>query len=158
NTSTNTSTDRFQYGYNQDSDRLYRQNLVDSVFSELYGYDALRQLTGFQRGTLNSTHDGLTGSASRSQSWSPDALGNFSSVTSDSTTQTRSHNQQNEITAISGAGTVSYDANGNLTADGSGQSYVYDAWNRLVAVMQSSTTVASYSYDGLGQRVTATHG
>jgi len=158
NATTGVSTDRFQMGYNPDSDVLYRQNLVDAVMSELYGYDNLHQLTSFQRGTLNSTHNGLVGAATHSQSWSPDALGNFNSVTTDGTTQTRTANQQNEITSISGAGTVTYDANGNITADGSGNTYVYDAWNQLVAVKNGGTTVAAYGYDGLGRRITETHG
>jgi RHS repeat-associated protein len=158
NGTTGTSTDRFQYGYNQDSDVLYRQNLVDAVMSELYTYDNLNQLTSFQRGTLNSTKTGLTGSASRSQNWSPDALGNFTSVTTNGTAQTRSANQQNEYTSISGSGTITYDANGNITADGSGNTYVYDAWNRLVTVKNGSTTLASYGYDGLDRRISETHG
>jgi RHS repeat-associated protein len=158
NTSTSTSTDRFQYGYDRDSDLLWRNNLVNAGFGELYAYDALNQLTSFQRGTLNGTHTGLVGSASRSQSWSPDALGNFTSVVTNGTTQTRAHNQQNEITSLSGAGTVSYDANGNTTADGSGNTYVYDAWDRLVAVKNGGTTLAAYGYNGLGERVTETHG
>ena len=95
---------------------------------------------------------------SHSQSWSPDALGNFNSVVTDGTTQTRTHNQQNEITSISGSGAVTYDANGNATADGTGKTFVYDAWNRLVAVKNGSTTLAAYGYDGLGRRVTETHG
>jgi len=158
NATTATSTDRFQYGYNQDSDVLYRQNLVDAAMSELYTYDNLSQLTSFQRGTLNSTKTGISGTASRSQSWSPDALGNFTSVTTNGTAQTRTANQQNEYTSISGSGTITYDANGNLTADGSGNSFVYDAWNRLVAVQNNGTTVASYTYDGLGRRITQTEG
>ncbi len=158
NGTTGTSVDRNQYGYNQDGDVLYRQNLADAAMSELYSYDNLHQLTSFQRGTLNATHNGLVGSASRSQSWSPDALGNFNSVTTNGTQQTRTANQQNEITGISGSGTITYDANGNLTADGSGNTYVYDAWNRLVAVKNGSTTLASYGYNGLGQRITETHG
>ncbi len=158
NSSTGVSVDRVQYGYDADGNVLYQQNLVDAVFSELYTYDSLNQLRTFERGTLNSTHTGLVGSATESQSWSPDALGNFDSVTTDGTTQTRTANQQNEITSISGAGTVSYDANGNLTADGSGNGYVYDAWNRLVAINNGSTTLASYSYDGFGRRITQTDG
>jgi RHS repeat-associated protein len=158
NTSTSTSTDRFQYGYDRDGNVLWRNNLVNTAFGELYAYDNLNQLTSFQRGTLNSTHTGLLGSASRSQSWSPDALGNFSGVTTNGTQQTRTANQQNEITSISGAGAITYDANGNTTADGSGNSYAYDAWNRLVAVKSGSTTVASYAYDGLGNRVSVTEG
>jgi len=73
-------------------------------------------------------------------------------------TQTRTTNQQNEITSISGAGAVTYDANGNVTADGSGNSYVYDAWNRLVKVNNGGSTLAAYGYDGLGRRITETHG
>src|SRR5262249_23622386 len=102
-TTTATSTDRFQYGYNADADVLYRQNLVDSVMSELYSYDNLHQLTSFQRGTLNAAHTGLTGSASRSQGWTLDAQGNMTQVTTDGTSQMRIHNQQNEIAAIVGA-------------------------------------------------------
>jgi len=158
NTTTQTSTDNLQYGYDQDSDVLYRQNLVDAVMSELYTYDNLHQLASFQRGTLNSTKTGISGTPSRSQSWTPDALGNFTGVTTNSTTQTRAANQQNEYTSISGSGTITYDANGNITADGSGNTYVYDAWNRLVAVKNGSTTLAAYGYDGLDRRITETHG
>jgi RHS repeat-associated protein len=158
NTNTATSTDRFQYGYDRDSNVLWRNNLVNAAFGELYAYDSLNQLTSFQRGTLNSTHIGLVGSASRSQSWSPDALGNFTGVTTNGSTQTRAHNQQNEYTSISGAGSITYDANGNTTADGSGNTYVYDAWNRLVVVKNGGTTLAAYGYNGWGERVTETHG
>jgi RHS repeat-associated protein len=156
NTTTKISTDRFQYGYNQDSDALYKQNLVDAAMSELYQYDNLHQLTNFQRGTLNSTHNGIVGSPSASQSWSPDALGNFTSVTTNSNTQTRTANQQNEITSISGQSAPTYDANGNLTADGTGNTYFYNAWNQLVTVKNNGTTVASYGYDGLDRRITQT--
>jgi RHS repeat-associated protein len=158
NTTTQTSTDNFAYGYNQDGDVLYKQNLVDAVMSELYQYDNLHQLISFARGTLNSTDTAIVGTASATQSWSPDALGNFNSVTTNGTTQTRTANQQNEITSISGAGTVTYDANGNITADGSGNTYVYDAWNRLVAVKNGGTILAAYGYNGLGERVNETHG
>src|SRR5262245_15003844 len=104
-TSNGTHTDRFQYGYDRDANRTYRENLVDATFSELYAYDSLNQLSSFQRGTLNGTKDGITGTPTRSQSWDPDALGNFDGVTTDGSTQTRSHNKQNEITSVSGATT-----------------------------------------------------
>ncbi len=158
NTSGPTTLDHFQYGYDQMGNRLYRDNLVNTAFGELYAYDALNQLTSFDRGTLNGTKTGLTGSASRAQDWDYDALGNWDSLTTDSSTQTRSANKQNEITNISGATTPSYDANGNMTQAESGLRYVYDAWNRLVAVKDSpgTTTLKTYSYDGLNRRVTET--
>jgi RHS repeat-associated protein len=160
-TSTGTATDRFQYGYDRDSNRLYRSNLVNSAFSELYhangsgnGYDNLNQLTVFARGTLNGSNDTIA-SPSHRLSWSLDALGNFSSVTTDGTPQSRTHNQQNQVTAV-GSATLTFDANGNLTTDQNGQTYVYDAWNQLVAVKSGSTTLASYGYDPLGRRITET--
>jgi RHS repeat-associated protein len=170
-TSTGTATDRFQYGYDRDSSALYRNNLVNTAFGELYhasgagnGYDPLNQLSGFLRGVLSAS--GGTGtpldtisSPSHSQSWSPDPMGNFSGVTTDGTTQTRTHNQQNEITSVSSLTTPTYDTNGNLTKDEQGQTYKYDAWNRLVQVKNSNNTViASYSYDGLTRCISETHG
>jgi RHS repeat-associated protein len=155
---TGTSTDDFLDGYDADGDVLYRQNAVDAAFSELYQYDNLNQLTSYQRGTLNAAKTGLVGSPSDSQGWNLDAMGNFNAVTTNGAQQTRTANQQNEITSISGAGAVSYDANGNLTADGSGNTYTYDAWNRLASVSSGGTVVASYAYNALGERVSETHG
>ena len=58
-TSTGAATDRFQYGYDQDGNVLYRNNLVNTSFGELYhangssnGYDNLNRLTNFARGVL----------------------------------------------------------------------------------------------------------
>ena len=158
-TSGGTAKDRRQSGYDRDSNRMYADNLVDSTRSELYAYDGLNQLTSFQRGTLNGTKTGLTGAASRAQSWDFDALGNFDSQTSDGTAQTRGHNKQNEITSVSGATTPTFDANGNLTTDETGRTFKYDAWNRLVEVRNSgSTLLATYRYDALGRRVRETRG
>ncbi len=109
-TSDGTNRDRVKYGYDRDSNRLWRDNLVNTAFGELYSYDSLNELTSFQRGTLNGSKDGLTGSAARAQSWNLDALGNFATQTTDGTAQTRSHNQQNQITAVSGGTTPTYDA------------------------------------------------
>ena len=157
-TTTSASVDDYQYGYDPDGDVLYKENMIDAALSQLFGYNNLQELTSFEQGTLNHDKTGLTGSASASQSWSPDALGNFTSSTTNGTTQTEAVNQQNQITAISDVGTTSYDGNGNMTADGSGNTYIYDAWNRLVVVNSGDSSVATYSYDGTGRRITETHG
>ncbi len=157
-TTTSSTVDYYQYGYDADGNVLYSDNLVDAVFSELYTYNNLNELTSFERGTLTSPLDAISGTPTASQSWDLDALGNFTSVTTNGTTVDNTANQQNEYTAL-GSATPTYDANGNMTTDETGQQYVYDAWNRLVAVKDSSGDVeASYSYDGLGRRVTETHG
>ncbi len=149
--------DRFQYGYDRDSNRLWRDNLVNSAFGELYSYDNLNQITSFDRGTLNANKNGITGSPQRQQGWDFDALGNFDSVTTDGNAQTRSHNEQNEITSISGATTPTYDANGNMTGDETGRKFVCDAFNRLVTVKDSGNNVLeSFAYDDVNRRVSTT--
>jgi len=127
-------TDRFQYGYDADGNPLYRDNLVNSAFGELYhangpsnGYDGLNQLTAFSRGALNTTKDSVM-APSHVQSWSLDSVGNWASFSSDSTLQTRMDNLDNEITMLSAGTNPSYDADGNTTRDDSGNTYVYDAW------------------------------
>src|SRR5262249_25978909 len=109
------TTDRFQYGDDRDSNRLWRGNPGEPAVGGMSGDDNRNQVASFDRGTLNGTKTGLTGSASRSQDWDYDALGNWDSVTTDASTQTRTANSQNEITSVSGATTPTYDANGNMT-------------------------------------------
>ncbi len=150
--------DRFAYGHDRNGNRLYEENLLDTGKSELYhaggGYDALNRLGEFSRGTLNGTKDGLTGSASRSQEWSLDALGNWDSVTDEtSTTQTRTHDSQNRITGVSGATTPEHSANGEMTRDETGNYLVYDAWGRLVEVNDGSAVISAYAYDALTRRI-----
>ena len=60
---------KFGYGYSPASNRLYQEDLLTATASELYGYDALHRLASFQRGTLNANKDGITGTATREQTW-----------------------------------------------------------------------------------------
>jgi RHS repeat-associated protein len=143
NTNTGKTTDEFQYSYDRDSNALTRSNLVDAVFSEQYSYDGFNQLTSFSR---NNGH---------SQSWKLDALGNWTSVTTDGSTQKRTANAQNQYTSVSSGATPTYDNNGNLTTDPTnGNTYVYDAWNRLVGVKNGGNTLTSNTYDALNRRIT----
>ena len=45
-----------------------------------------------------------------------------------------------------------YDLKGNLTDDGEGLFYAYDAWNRLTSVSDSTGTLVTYELDALGRR------
>jgi RHS repeat-associated protein len=152
--SSGTAIDDISYGYDNDGNVLYEQNNVLPGQSQLFTYDGLNRLTGYSQGTLNSSKTGMT-STSASESWQLDALGNWKSSTQGSTTTTRSNNAENEATTI-GTATLGYDADGNTTTE-SGQQFVYDAWNRLVAVKdRNGDMIASYSYDALGRRMTQT--
>ena len=149
--------DRYQYGYDRSGNRMSKNNLVDSALSELYGYDNLNQLTSFSRGVLSDANsDGLfdtVASSSRTQAWNLDALGNWSTLTTNSTGQSRTHNAQNQVTGV-GSTSLTYDANGSMTADESSRVFVYDAWNRLAAVRNSSNSpIVTYSIDALGRRI-----
>jgi RHS repeat-associated protein len=65
-------------------------------------------------------------------------------------------NTLDQYTAV-GSVTPSYDGNGNLTFDGT-FTYGYDAENRMTSVMQGSTGVATYAFDGQGRRKLKTVG
>jgi YD repeat-containing protein len=138
------AVEHLQYTYDRNGNRLSRVNLLNSELSESHSHDNLNQLIGFARGE-------------HSRSWDYDAQGNWQSVVTDGSVQTRTHNAQNEITGISGAMIPTYDANGNLTRDEVGRQFVYDAWNRLVEVRDDSgETVKRYAYDGMQRRVQET--
>jgi RHS repeat-associated protein len=135
------AVDRYQYSYDRNGNRTAETNSLNSNLNETYGYDSLNQLTNFS--TTGNT-----------KSWDFDALGNWDGVTTNGTTQTRTHNRQNEITAVSGQTSPVFDANGNMTTDETGKQYVYDAWNRLKIVKNSGgTTLVTYAYDPLTRRV-----
>jgi RHS repeat-associated protein len=63
----------------------------------------------------------------------------------------------NNLDQYTSAGTAnySYDADGNLTS-GAGWTYTYDDDNRLISMFDATDTW-TYQYDGLGNRVSATH-
>jgi RHS repeat-associated protein len=159
NNTTATATDDFKYGYDRNSNVLWRTNEINHNFDELYhangsgnGYDNLNQLTSFARGTLNASHDTIS-SPSHSINYTLDAEGNFSSTQTDGgASVSNTFNKQNEETAA-GTSSLTFDANGNLTTDDQGHALAYDAWNRLVTVKSGSTTLTSYQYDALGRRI-----
>jgi RHS repeat-associated protein len=168
NTSTGTATDRFQYGYDRDSNALWRNNVVNTAFGELYhtsgagnGYDGLNQLTAFSRGVMSSSgNNGILdtiASPTHSQSYNMDGLGNFTSVTTDGTPVTRTNNQQNETTAV-GSANLAYDKNGNTTTDDQGHTLLWDAWNRPVTIKSGTTVLETYAYDALNRRTVESSG
>ncbi len=144
----------FVYVYDNEGHRLSQMNQTDSTDSETYTYDAIDRLTGFDVGTLSGGT--IHSPPLIAESYNLDAVGNWSGVTSNGVTQTRTHNAVNEIATISGAPNPTYDANGNLLGDGR-YSYFYDAQDRITAVTRDSDSavVGQYAYDALGRRIVA---
>jgi RHS repeat-associated protein len=161
--------DQFDYAYDNGGNRLYRENAVNSAFSELYHsntasagaeYDGLSRLTQWRRGTLSQDKSQIT-SASKYQSYLLDGLGNWDIFNDNGTTQTRTNNTANEILTLADTTGPAYDLAGNMTNDAQSHTYRYDAWNRLTAVysdLAMTTTVATYKYDGRNYRIAKTVG
>jgi len=164
-----TAVVQVKHGYDRVGNRLYREDVAATSagksFDELYAYDGMNQLIDMQRGKLNATKNGLT-TKNGQENFAFDATGNWSTYKQDATgagftlTQPRTHNKANEIVTIAGASTyTASDANGNMTKCVKPNNWsaaftlVYDAWNRLVIVKDSETTVATYGYNGLNHRV-----
>jgi RHS repeat-associated protein len=163
---TTTDVERIQYGFDRAGNRMWRKNPVAPAgFDEAYEYDGLYQLGDMRRGNLNVNRTTVGGVPVWEETWSYDSAGNWKEYTTrvgggDPTVQTRDHNKANEITFINEANTtVGYDGAGNMTVmpkvgtPGTAQQNTWDAWNRLVKVMQGTTTVGKYAYDGLTRRV-----
>jgi RHS repeat-associated protein len=153
-------------------DEAHAQSPVVDNEDNYYWYDRLQQVKERQRGNLTGTAPDYTGidNLQQEEDWTYDATGNWTSYSNPSNasgdTQTRIHNTANEITEISAtAGDVNpiFDPTGNMLTlpkepGISTEQYdlVWDAWNRLVAVRDGSTMVASYTYDGQTRRLTKT--
>src|SRR5262249_23571486 len=83
-----------------------------------------------------------------------DVASNRTSELVGTTTTISTPNVANEIVSQSGGTnrTLTYDANGNLTNDGSKRTFEWDAANRLVAINYTGTNNRSeFSYDGLSR-------
>ncbi|MEZ6131585.1 MAG: hypothetical protein R3C59_23185 [Planctomycetaceae bacterium] len=166
--------DRIKYGYDRSGSRLWRENVVarslSKEFDEKYVYDQIQRLQEMGRGTLNSGHSALT-SKTFAQDWLLDETGNWEGFKQDDNgngtwdlNQSRTSNDVNEITDITETAgsswvTPAYSAAGNMTTmpqpatPTSSYTATYDAWNRLVKIVDGSNTVAEYQYDGAKRRI-----
>ena len=106
-------------------------NALNPDLSETYQYDALGRLTEW---AVNGVEQ---------QTWALDALGNDLS--------TGTYDAANEETPTQGSS--GYDAAGNMTTLQSGDTAVYDAWNRMTEVDNGSEIVEKYGYGGTNRRI-----
>ncbi len=169
-TGSTADVDRIHYAYDYAGNRTYRD--IDSAIyatnnlDQAYTYDGLHRLLTSQVGTLSGTT--ISGTPASEEDWTLDALGNWPAYVqkaSGTTTlnQTRTASAANEISGISASvgptwATPAYDLAGNMTtipkpaALTSSFTAAYDAWNRMVSIVDGTNTVAVYQYDGLNRR------
>jgi len=138
---------------------------TSTVYTTSYGYDALNRVTGVSwdnaalqtaptAGNVSFTHTYDATDRRIAQSATDNSWMYYPASVSSSTSYTS--NALNQYSAV-GAVTPTYDANGNLTYDGT-FTYAYDAENRLTSIQQGATTVATYAYDAQGRRKSKTVG
>ena len=175
-TGSNVDLDRIRYGYDRAGNRIWRENPVATSFSkefdEIYSYDALHRLKDMARGRLNTAKTALT-STTFAQCWTLDSTGNWKGFREDDSgngtwdlVQARTANDVNEIAGITnsvGAAWVqpAYSPAGNMTTmpqpndPTNGYTATYDAWNRLVKIVDTPTsnTVCEYAYDGARRQI-----
>jgi len=174
NSSTGTPIDAWQWGFNEASNRTWKNNLVAaSGQDEAYAYDGLYQVKSDALGTLNTNRTSIGGVPTEDEDFIYDPVGNWLAYQkgvngSPVLDQSRSSNRDNQLTQIDGSSEgIEYDRAGNATKirPGTGGDWAkhfavtWDAWNRIVEVKdETDTSVQKNAYDGLTRRITKESG
>jgi RHS repeat-associated protein len=138
------------YAYDNEGNKKYEQKLQDTTHSEAYLYDAAYRLINYAVGTLVGSS---VPAPSTQTSYSLDPVGNWNSKTTNSVTQTRSYNADDELIKINSTN-LTYSSDGNPLNDGT-YAYTYDEENRLTKItrLSDSAIVGQYLYDAFSRRV-----
>ena len=145
-----TSIVNIAYQYDKNGNITKETNLLDNSYIT-YDYDSINQLTAEKyynsAGTLTKQitykyeiqYGGLLGNRTErtvTEGGTP-------------TTTTYRYNAANELTSVNNV-TYTFDANGNMT-QGS-RTYVYNAENQLIQIIDGGSTIAQYEYNEQGLR------
>ena len=122
---------------------------ITGDYTQSFGYDDLNRITSFS-GSWGSGSYGYSSTGNRTNK----------AVAGSSTTYTYS-GSNNRLTSTTGgeAATYGYSAQGDLTSlTTGGQSYIlgWDGLHRMSSYKQGANTLASFTYDGDGNRLTKT--
>src|SRR5437667_1134753 len=133
-----TPFEAISYTYDANGNRISQ---TDSSGTSSYGYDPLNRL-------ISAAYPGTYGT----WSWEYDAVGNRTQQqVAPAVPTTYTYDGNNRLTQA-GAVVYSYDANGNLTGTSAGQSFRYDAFDRMTQAASTGGTV-TYSYNGDGLKI-----
>jgi|GEM_PF-872552 len=144
-----TTVQDLSYTYDLASNISGITDTLDIARNQTLDYDVLHRLTDA---------DGVYGDID----YVYDAVGNRTSrvvtdggVTTDTLTYAGTSNRLLTVATGGATRTVTYTANGNITTDsrGSGFDYLYNHANRMHEVKENAATVATYTYNDMGQRV-----
>jgi len=158
----------YSYGTTANNGNVQSQTItipgVSLPFVQNYTYDSLNRLESADEKPSGWTQTNCDGDPTKcwKQTFKYDRHGNRNFNTTGTNTTTLPANfdpdiynptidpDDNRFEAGQG---YSYDSSGNTTADAEGRTFVYDAENKQVEVIESSVTIGEYFYDGDGKRV-----
>ncbi len=154
-TGSGTSIGNLSYGWDNNHNKI-SETITGTMSSYGFsiptdGYDGEDRLVSFNR------------TSGLSQTWNLTAVGDWNSVTTNGTAQTRTHGPTHEL-LTGGGSNVDTDVKGNITfipaslrASAASLTSTWDFDNRMISATTGSTTV-SHQYDALGRRVARTSG
>ena len=138
-------------GFSYDNTNRRATLTLPNGITATYGYDAANQLTGI---TYTTSGNSTVGNIGYSYDNGGRRIGETGSLASSlmptATTANGTFDLNNRQTAFN-AQTLTYDADGNLTNDGT-NAYTWNARNQLTQIQQGATTTASFNYDTMGRR------
>ena len=148
-TSLTQGSEEVQFGYDAANRRT--SLILPNNISMAYGHDVANQLTGITYLSPTNTTMGSLVYGYDLDGHQNSKTGSFATdIPPTPTSQNGIFDLNNRQTSYNG-GTLSYDANGNLTNDGT-NTYVWNARNQLSQITMGGTVKASYTYDALGRR------
>jgi RHS repeat-associated protein len=169
NTSNNATVSSNGYNYDPAGNRLAETALSGTTAGQ---FNNLNQLTGYSSTTTNQTIAGTTSAAVSSVTVNAVAATITSGTNFSATVPLPQGTNIVSIVATPASGTIpittqrdqivttgtaptalTYDANGNTLTDEHGNSYTWDALNRLISITYPSGASSTFAYDGLSRRV-----
>jgi len=144
-----TTVQDLSYTYDLASNISGITDTLDTARNQTLDYDVLHRLTDATGvyGDIDYVYDAVGNRTSR--------VVTDGGVTTDTLTYAGTSNRLLTVATGGNTRTVTYTANGNITTDsrGSGFDYLYNHANRMNEVKENAATVATYTYNDLGQRV-----
>lgn len=121
-------------------------NNADNGRTQTFAYDPLNRIS-------SATTTATSGVDCWGQNFAPDALANLNTISVSQCSAGSLSVTVDGNNHINSSSAFAYDAAGNMTQDGSGFTYTFDAENRLTLASGMSGGPYCYVYDGLGLRV-----
>jgi YD repeat-containing protein len=167
NTGTNALLSQYVYGYDPAGNRTSEQiglgvtqtnvNALDQITST--GAGGPLQFSGTLSEPSQVTVGGNT--ATYGNYYSTNFTGmapvtpgtNIVSVVAHDVNGNTATNKYQVVVPPGSSATPAYDADGNLTSNGNGQAYTWDARNELLSITYANGASSLFTYDGIGRRV-----